>query len=158
GPSNRRPPASDDTRCVAAWRAVSPAASRTDPGFTTHDLTSPTLDQGGIQMLGRRHLMRDWSGRRAADSGKAWRRGRAYRAAVEGLEGRALLATSRLVYPGADGHLLYTPDVLGNRVEDFSDVGYMSGTVPLPDTPGGVTVQVRVTLCPTGGDQTARIQ
>ena len=49
-------------------------------------------------------------------------------------------------------------DALGNRVEDFSDVGYLRGTVPLPGTPGGVTVPVRVTLSPAAGDQTARIQ
>src|SRR6516162_3523833 len=109
-------------------------------------------------MPGRLHLMRDCCGRRTADSGKAWRRGRSYRAEVEGLEARALLAASSLVYPGPDGNLLYAPDAMGNRVEDFSDVGYMGGTVPLPDTPGGITVPVQVTLSPTSGDQTARIQ
>ena len=35
----------------------------------------------------------------------------------------------RPVFPGADGNLLYSPDALGNRIEDFSDVGYL-GAVP----------------------------
>jgi hypothetical protein len=74
------------------------------------------------------------------------------------MEERTLLSESGLVYPGADGRLVYVPDAQGNTIPDFSDVGYMSGTVPLPDTPGGVTVPVQVSLSPTGGDQTARIQ
>jgi hypothetical protein len=77
---------------------------------------------------------------------------------LEHLEERNLLATSSLVYPGADGNLIYAPDARGNRVEDFSMVGYQTGVVPLPDTAGGVGVPVRVTLSPTSGDQTSRIQ
>lgn len=59
---------------------------------------------------------------------------------------------SRLVYPGEDGRLVYVPDAQGNRIPDFSNVGYMGGVVDIPDVP------VRVTLGPTFGDQTARIQ
>src|SRR5262245_150204 len=77
---------------------------------------------------------------------------------VERLEDRTLLSYSSLVYPGADGNLIYAPDAYGNRIEDFSDVGYMAGTAPLPDTAGGVSVPVMVTLSPTSGDQGARIQ
>jgi hypothetical protein len=54
--------------------------------------------------------------------------------------------------------LLYVPDGQANRIPDFSNVGYRSGTVALPDTPGGVTVPVRLTLDPSAGDQTAIIQ
>jgi hypothetical protein len=77
--------------------------------------------------------------------------------AIERLEDRALLSPSSLVFPGDDGRLVYVPDVQGNTIPDFSKVGYMGGTVPLPDTPGGVTVPTRVTLSPQPGDATARI-
>ncbi|MBA4150500.1 MAG: hypothetical protein H0X66_20505 [Verrucomicrobia bacterium] len=58
------------------------------------------------------------------------------------------------VYPDLDGNLIYTRDVPGNRIPDFSSAGYMGGGVPIP------TVPVRVTLHPAGGvsDDTARIQ
>ena len=80
------------------------------------------------------------------------------RPTLERLEDRTLLAASSLVYLGGDGNLLYAPDNQANHVEDFSTVGYRAGLVPLPDTPGGVNVPVRVSLNPTGGDQTATIQ
>jgi hypothetical protein len=80
------------------------------------------------------------------------------RPGVERLEDRTLLATSSLVFAGADGNLLYKPDGQGNRIEDFSNVGYQGGTVALPDTSGGVGVPVKVTLGPASGDQTSRIQ
>src|SRR5688500_2203965 len=39
---------------------------------------------------------------------------------------------SKLVYPGPDGKLLYTPDERGNVIPDFSHCGYMGGGVRLP--------------------------
>jgi hypothetical protein len=77
---------------------------------------------------------------------------------VEPLEPRCLLSTSSLVYPGPDGNLIYQPDARGNRIEDFSMVGYQTGIVPLPDTAGGVSVPIQASLDPSAGDQTARIQ
>ena len=74
------------------------------------------------------------------------------------LEDRTLLAQSVWAFPGADGHLVYTTTAAGDRLPDFSMVGYQSGLVPLPDTPGGVPVTVQADLSPTPGDQTARIQ
>jgi hypothetical protein len=68
------------------------------------------------------------------------------------------LASSSLVYAGGDGNLLYAPDARGNRLPDFSTVGYQTGVVPLPGTDGGVVVPVQVALSPTAGDQTAPIQ
>lgn len=53
---------------------------------------------------------------------------------------------------GADGLLKYRADALGNRIPDFSMVGYGTGNRPLPEVP------VRLTLEPAGGDQTKRIQ
>jgi hypothetical protein len=76
----------------------------------------------------------------------------------ERLEDRTVPTTSSLVYPGPDGNLIYQPDARGNRIPDFSTVGYQTGIVPLPDTPGGVSVPVQVSLDPSSGDQTARIQ
>lgn len=104
--------------------------------------------------------LRTWSKRPATGMMAANRRRppRAFRPACERLEERCLLSTSSLVYPGADGNLIYQPDARGNHVEDFSTVGYQTGIVPLPDTPGGVSVPVQVVLSPTSGDQTSRIQ
>ena len=59
---------------------------------------------------------------------------------------------SEWVFPAADGRLLYQPDGRGNRIPDFSGVGYWGGTVPIPD------VQVVETLSPIAGDNTKHIQ
>jgi hypothetical protein len=85
-------------------------------------------------------------------------RRRSVKPILECLEERNVLTTSSLVYPGADGNLIYSPDARGNRIPDFSMVGYEAGTVALPDTNGGVAVPVQVVLDPSSGDQTARIQ
>jgi hypothetical protein len=53
---------------------------------------------------------------------------------------------------GADGKLLYRHDAKGNRIPDFSMVGYGTGSVPLPNVP------VKMTLEPGAGDQTQRLQ
>src|SRR5436305_825461 len=67
------------------------------------------------------------------------RRPRAAGPGAEALEGRQLLSTtgtaipgpspvhSRLVAPGINGRLVYTPDARGNRIPDFSLVGYQGG-------------------------------
>jgi hypothetical protein len=57
-----------------------------------------------------------------------------------------------------DQTLTYNPTPKGDRVPDFSTVGYNYGNSPLPDEPGGFPVPVLVTLSPTTGDQTDRIQ
>jgi len=59
---------------------------------------------------------------------------------------------SAWAYPGSSGRLLQQPDALGNRVLDYSGVGYQGGTVPIPDVP------VRVILSPVSGDDGASIQ
>jgi hypothetical protein len=48
--------------------------------------------------------------------------------------------------------LIYRSDPQGNRIPDFSGVGYGTGNCPLPLVP------VRLTLRPWSGDQTKRIQ
>ena len=69
----------------------------------------------------------------------------------EQLEVRCLLATSSLVYPGADGHLVYVPDAQGDVIPNFSNVGYLTGDVPLPDTAGGIGAPgAKVTINPGG--------
>lgn len=60
--------------------------------------------------------------------------------------------TSAAVHPGLDGRLVYVADAKGNRLPDFSYVGYHSGEKAIPDVP------VQVTLSPVGGDNTASIQ
>jgi hypothetical protein len=59
---------------------------------------------------------------------------------------------SKLVYPGPDGKLAYTPDDRGNTIPDFSHAGYKGGGVKLPDVP------VRETVAPGKGNDSERIQ
>lgn len=59
---------------------------------------------------------------------------------------------SRIAYTGKDGRMVYVPDYKGNRIIDFSNVGYRGGGVKLPD------VQARIAVQPTGGDDTAMLQ
>ena len=59
---------------------------------------------------------------------------------------------SQWVYPGPNGKLVYKTTPAGDRIMDFSHAGYMGGGVALP------TVQVKKTVEPSGGDDTARIQ
>jgi hypothetical protein len=56
---------------------------------------------------------------------------------------------SAYVHLDAAGHLDYVPDAQGNRIPDFSDVGYESGIVPLPGTDGTPDVPVKVIVTPT---------
>jgi hypothetical protein len=56
------------------------------------------------------------------------------------------------VYLSNSGKLEYTSDALGNRVPDFSVVGYHSGEKDVPHVP------VKLTLSPEDGDDTIRIQ
>jgi len=60
---------------------------------------------------------------------------------------------SKLVYPGQDGKLVYTPDKNGNIIPDFSHCGYMGGGVALPDVPVVITVEPA-----SQGDDTKRLQ
>ena len=60
--------------------------------------------------------------------------------------------TSKLFSIDANGKLLYTKDAKGNRLPDFSYVGYHSGEKTIPNVP------VKMTLSPGKGDDTERIQ
>src|SRR5688572_33062018 len=71
---------------------------------------------------------------------------------IEALETRRLLAQSIWAYPGADGKLLYKPLPLGDKIGDYANVGYMGGTVAIPNVP------TKVTVSPVAGDDTASIQ
>lgn len=62
-------------------------------------------------------------------------------------------ATSTWVWRGGDGRLAYRSQADGDRIADFSAVGYGAGWVDLPATP-----PVAVTVSATTGDATARIQ
>ena len=61
-------------------------------------------------------------------------------------------APSQWVFYNSSHHLQYQTDNLGNKVLDFSYAGYEGGGVALPNLP------VRVTVQPSGGDDTANIQ
>lgn len=56
------------------------------------------------------------------------------------------------VYQNEQGHLVYTPDSLGNRIPDFSYCGYRAGTESIPDVP------IQVVVSTVKGDATHRIQ
>ena len=60
--------------------------------------------------------------------------------------------TSRILYPGSDGRLVYVADEKGNRIPDFSHAGYGGGGVELPQ------VSVVETVSPGDRDDGARIQ
>lgn len=57
-----------------------------------------------------------------------------------------------------DQSITYNPTPKGDRIPDFSTVGYNYGNTPLPGASGGYDVPVLVTLVPNIGDQTDRIQ
>ncbi|MEQ4721282.1 hypothetical protein [Nonomuraea sp. B19D2] len=59
---------------------------------------------------------------------------------------------SQLVYPGADGRLVYKPDSRGKVIPDFSWAGYRNGQTPIPSVP------VVKEIGPVDGDNTAHIQ
>ena len=61
-------------------------------------------------------------------------------------------AQSTWVYYDGTGHLAYQTWGNGNRIMDFSDVGYMGGGVTLP------TVATVLTLNPSGGDDKTALQ
>ncbi len=65
----------------------------------------------------------------------------------------AAAATSTWVWRGADGRLAYRSQADGDRIPEFSMVGYGAGWVDLPTAP-----PVTVTVSATAGDATARIQ
>jgi hypothetical protein len=57
-----------------------------------------------------------------------------------------------LVYPGADGKLVYTADSLGNKIPDFSNAGYKGGGVAIP------YVQNKAIVWPMLGDNSDHLQ
>ena len=59
---------------------------------------------------------------------------------------------SSWVFPGPSGRMIRQPDALGNRVLDYSGVGYKGGTVSIPD------VAVKTNLSPVVGDNGPGIQ
>lgn len=59
---------------------------------------------------------------------------------------------SAWAFPGASGRVLRQPDVLGNRVLDYSGAGFRGGASPIPDVP------VQITISPVPGDNGANIQ
>lgn len=63
-----------------------------------------------------------------------------------------LSQTSSLVSLSPTGKLVYTADAKGNRIPDFSGVGYMNSEVPVPDIP------VVLTIAPVAGDNLNNIQ
>jgi hypothetical protein len=65
---------------------------------------------------------------------------------------QAQTTPSDWVYYDSSHHLQYQPDALGNHILDFSFAGYEGGGVALPNLP------VRVTVTPSGADDTANIQ
>jgi hypothetical protein len=65
----------------------------------------------------------------------------------------AVGAESQWVRTGTTGRLIYVPDAEGDRLLDFSDVGYLGrGTQLIPTVPSVIT------LSPVAGDDTANIQ
>jgi len=68
------------------------------------------------------------------------------------LTSNTIAQTSQWVFPGPNGKLQYKTLPNGDRIMDFSTAGYMGGGVALPNVP------VKVTVNPSGGDDTSAIQ
>ena len=60
--------------------------------------------------------------------------------------------SSKAAYVNEAGSMIYLPDYRGNRLPDFSGVGYRGGGAAIPEAP------VKVTLFPIEGDNTSQIQ
>jgi PKD repeat protein len=71
-----------------------------------------------------------------------------------GLAGAVGAATNSSVWAsqGSSGRMIRRPDALGNRVLDYSGVGYKGGTVPIP------VVAVKTNISPVAGDNGPNIQ
>ena len=69
-----------------------------------------------------------------------------------GLTSSGATNLSAWAFPGVSGRMIHQPDALGNRVPDYSGVGYMGGTVPIPNVPA------KATISPVAGDDGANIQ
>ncbi len=65
---------------------------------------------------------------------------------------------SAWVYPSASGNLLYQLDERGQRINDFSNCGYRSGTEPLPNVAAVIPQSRWVYVSPSTGDDTSLIQ
>ncbi|TWT99463.1 hypothetical protein Pla108_04020 [Botrimarina colliarenosi] len=72
--------------------------------------------------------------------------------AVVSLLPAAWAVESQWVYRGTTGRLVYAPDAQGDRIPDFSDVGYRGGRALLPNVPTMIAID------PIAGDDTASIQ
>jgi len=59
---------------------------------------------------------------------------------------------SKVLYKNSAGLLISVPDYRGNRIPDYSDVGYKAGKEKIPDAP---TV---IELTPSGGDDTDNLE
>jgi hypothetical protein len=60
--------------------------------------------------------------------------------------------TTSLISVGTNGRLVYTTDINGNKIPDFSGVGYMNGEVAIP------TIAVVKIVNPINGDNRSNIQ
>ena len=64
----------------------------------------------------------------------------------------AVTNVSVWAFPSAGGRIIRQPDALGNRLLDYSGVGYKGGTVPIPN------VVAKTNVSPVAGDNHAVIQ
>ncbi len=72
--------------------------------------------------------------------------------AVGSLLPAARAVESQWVYRGTTGRLVYAPDARGDRIPDFSDVGYRGGRALPPKVPTAIAID------PIAGDDTGSIQ
>jgi autotransporter-associated beta strand protein len=70
----------------------------------------------------------------------------------------AQVSNGAWVYPSSAGNLIYRLDERAQRIADFSDCGYRSGIVPLPDVQRDIPQSRWVYVNPGDGDDTSRIQ
>lgn len=83
---------------------------------------------------------------------------RIFSAIICGVFSFSAIASTNLsvwVFPGASGRLISQPTATGDRILDYSDIGYGGGKIPLPSTN---VVPVKIVVQPVAGDNVSNIQ
>ncbi|MEV6811298.1 discoidin domain-containing protein [Micromonospora sp. NPDC051296] len=142
---------------VARKRITIGGVIRNPRGDTVHTVPQRDLDEGA-QLVVAPSVTADSGGTYVAEfeigDGDKRYFDTYYFTAVPGANAHGEHNPYPAVQVGSDGRLVYTPDHKGNRVVDYSNVGFKGGGVAIPNVP------VKIILEPVGGgvDDYQRLQ
>ncbi len=142
---------------LARKRTTIGGVIRNPLGETVHVVPQRSVDEGA-QFVVAPSVTADSGGTYVAEfrigDGDRWYFDTYYFTAVPGADAYGEHNPYPAVRVGGDGRLVYTPDYRGNRVVDYSNVGYRGGGVAIPNVP------VKMILEPIDGegDDYQRIQ